>query len=132
MKLHGTELKVGDRVWSIINGWGSLDSIDEYDRNFYIKYYDDSYKSHSLNNAEKMFFWNEFKIPKEAFIKPLPKLEVDTKVIVWNNNMAKFKRHFKEFNSRGEIVCFDYGQTSFTTTDIETWDNWELYKDEDV
>ena len=130
MKLHGTELKVGDRVWSIIHGWGSLDSINDYA--MYIQYGIGLYTSHDLIHAEKIFFWNEFKIPKEAFIKPLPDLTVDTKVIVWNNNMAKFKRHFKEFNSRGEIICFDYGKTSFTTTDIDRWDNWELYEEKDV
>ena len=132
MKLHGTELKVGDRIWSIIYGWGSLYSINDYDIEFYIQYDMDLYTSHNLRDAEKIFFWNEFKIPKEAFIKHLPDLTVDAKVIVWNNNMAKFKRHFKEFNSRGEIICFDYGKTSFTTTDIDRWDNWEVYEEEDI
>ena len=134
MKLHGTELKVGDRVWNIIHGWGSLDSINDYDGEFYIQYDIDLYTSHNLRNTEKVFFWKEFEIPKEAYIKPLPKLAVDTKVIVWDNNCNKQKQYFKEFNKNGKIVCFDRGTTSFTAHNNNKgilWDNWELYEEKD-
>lgn len=29
MKLHGEEVKVGDKVWHVINGWGEVTELDE-------------------------------------------------------------------------------------------------------
>ena len=41
------------------------------------------------------------------------------------------KRYFKKFNNDGDIVCFEYGATSWSTEGNEAiWDNWELSKGE--
>lgn len=29
IKLHGEEVKIGDRVWDIVNGWGTVTELDE-------------------------------------------------------------------------------------------------------
>ena len=126
MKLHEIELHVGDRVWSMAHGWGIVEEDASYPEIFFVRYIKS--KSLILLADTSLLFWNEFKIPKEAFIKPLA---VDTKVIVWANNCNSHKQHFKEFSKNGKIVCFSYGKTSFTAHDNDwtRWDNWELYEE---
>jgi hypothetical protein len=78
-------------------------------------------------------FWNEFEIPKEAFMKPVPDLEVDTKVLVWDNGKTvKERRYFSHFDKNGNIYCFNNGVTGWIAKNATTirWDNWELYKEE--
>ena len=43
MKLHGEEIKAGDRVWDIIEGWGIVERIDS--NNFPIVVSGHSYNS---------------------------------------------------------------------------------------
>ena len=104
------------------------DSITvKYDNEILYEHYNTVFHTQHL-------YWNEFEIPKEAFIKPLPQLAVDTKVIVWDDNGNSHKQHFKEFKN-GKIVCFILGRTSFTAhddSDETLWNNWELYEEEDV
>jgi hypothetical protein len=77
-----------------------------------------------------ILFWNEFEIPSKAFIKPLPKLEVDAKVLVWNDSSEiKEKRYFSHFN-KGRIYCYEQGCTSWSGTTAHDWDNWEIYKEQ--
>lgn len=128
--------KVGDRVWSIRFGWGKITEV--LPRELYSIVagfnntsssftFDGKYDSTDINPE---LFWNEFKIPPEAFVKPQPKLEVDTKVWVWECPDTKYKRHFYEFNPEGLIRTYSRGKSSFTTDMvIETWTNWELYNE---
>lgn len=126
--------KAGDKAWSIQAGWGTICYISK-GRPYPIEFKSD------VNNKEYFFtyngmykeidtnptlFWNEFKIPKEAFIKPLPDLKIDTKVIVWNEENKKFKRHFSHFKD-GIIYCFNDGRSLWNAIDnSEYWNNWEL------
>lgn len=128
--------KVGDKVWSVSYGWGEIDYIDkeggtcplsvEFDREditYTLSGKEQDYENQSL-------FWNEFEIPESAYKKPLPKLEVDAKVLVWwDGDDLKYRRYFKCFDEQGRIVCFTDGATSFSADKSEyiTWDNWELY-----
>ena len=132
--------KVGDKVWDIRIGWGTIiDNHSKGNKDYPIcvqfeatganEYYTacGKYYSEDINPS---LFWDEIKfdVPK----KPLPKLEVDTKVIVWNNyNSTKYHRHFHSFNKNGVIVTWGNGKTSFTASksDWSTWDNWELYEE---
>jgi hypothetical protein len=62
----------------------------------------------------------------------LPKLEVDTKVLVWDSyGKIKLKRYFSHFDTKGVIYCFIDGLTSWTGYgQLPTkWDNWELADD---
>lgn len=123
--------KVGDRVWDIRDGWQEIVDIS-YDLKYPIRAVSRSYTIDGRDHESDKYptiFPNEFKIPDEAFVKPLPDLAVDTKVIVWNTGYEedKFKRYFKEFDSFGNIVCFNNGCTSWSTNgDSITWDNYEV------
>lgn len=123
--------KIGDRVWCIEEGWGVVDGIDEHtEYPLRVSFPNEGYKMYTLGGIYgddykvQTLFWGEveFEVPK----KPLPSLEVDTKVIVWNDNTPKIKRHFSHFNAEGKIECFHGGMTSWTTKQATEWDNWEL------
>lgn len=127
--------KVGDKVWCMVRGWGEVreleiknnDLVDVYfpSLNEYVSYtFDGIYYE---RDTCRTLFWDEVVI--EAPQKPLPKLEVDTKVIVWNRGVGKVRRHFSHFTHEGKIVCFDYGMSSWTTQNTKNtteWNEWEL------
>ena len=97
--------KIGDKVWSLTRGWGTI-TIDEdhgqsSDYPIHVRFDKGSndyytvcgkFYTHDINPS---LFWDEIKleIPK----KPLHKLEVDTKVLVWNNGETKYRRHIHSF-----------------------------------
>lgn len=137
------DIKLGDDVWDVRYGWGkvveltksakypfSVEFLNVYENKQNCSYQIDG-KAAEWHNFP-LLFWNEFKVPAEAFIKPLPKLEVDTKVWVWDKDFStKVRRHFYEFNENGLIRTYAKGATSFSTDMmIETWPNWELYKEQ--
>lgn len=123
--------RVGDRVWDIRLGWGVVHHINT--NNVYpvavsfpngdrLLYTTEGF--HDTSHVTQSLFWDEVVI--EAPQKPLPKLEVDTKVLVWNSNTIKHKRHFSHFSPTGRIVCFYDGMTSWTTESTTEWEDWEL------
>lgn len=63
--------------------------------------------------------------------KPMPKLSVDAKVLVWGDGQGptrKLARHFSHFEN-GKIRTFDAGLTSWTSRlrpETSEWDHWEL------
>ena len=78
----------------------------------------------------QILFWDIPKITQRK--KPLPKLKIDTKVLVWMSNTGiKYKRYFSHFTDNNKIACFKYGGTSWNKNDTLEWDNWELYDEED-
>ena len=125
--------KVGDRVWSIQRGWGTIEAVG-YTDTFPIFVTFDSNDRVSYTNKGKVglfdalptLFWNEFQIPEAALTKPLPKLEVDTKVIVWIEPNLKVNRYFSHFGDKGQIHCFSNGGTSWSANTTSSWPNWEL------
>jgi len=130
--------QMNDRVWDSRYGWGTVRAIYpknvypvkvEFDFRLLKKDYSFDGKS-SLEYTYQVLFWNEFKVPIEAFVKPLPKLEKDTKVLVWDdNNLSKRKRYFSHFSKEGTIYCYEQGCTSWTGTTSQEWDYWELYNE---
>lgn len=131
---------VGSRVWSIIDGWGTIiSSKQEENINYSIEVDFDNGTSLFFNSDGRLaksdinptIFWNEFKIPEKAFTEPLPKLEVDTKVIVWDTEFGKkYKRYFSHFDEEGRIYCFDGGSTSWNEEGVVRWKHWEIYDEE--
>ena len=83
------------------------------------------------NNTDKLptLFWDEVK-PITSPKKLLPSLAVDTCVLVWKDNgLYKYKRYFSHFDSKGNIHCFEWGATSWSSNENTVlWDNWELVK----
>lgn len=130
--------KVGDRVWDIQYGWGVITDIDKsvgISFPIIIWFYIEEKKTFDIKGRMKpkvnpTLFWNEFEIPNEAFIKPLPKLEVDTLVWVWDNFKGeKLLRFFSHFDEDGNIYTFDDGgDSSIGLHNTTEWDNWELYE----
>ena len=108
----------------------------EIDIPFEVEFIDDNCCSYTyggkynVKDASQTLFWQKFKIPEEAYIKPLSKLEVDTKVLVWRKGETeKHKRYFSHFDG-DMIYCFGSGSSSWNSNGLTThWSNWELYED---
>lgn len=75
-------------------------------------------------------FWQPIPIPTEAYVRPLPKLEVDTLVWVWDKDKTKKRLSFFERFEDGKIVCFPNGTNSAYPNNSASkyWSNWELYE----
>lgn len=122
--------KAGDRVFDIFfNQWYII--IDNVPKDkFPIKTKDSSY---TLDGKPKLtygrtLFWDEIIITPPT--KPAPKLEVDTKVLVWNtDDYPKKRRHFSHFDSNNNICVFVLGGTSWTNSQTSAYPHWELAKD---
>ena len=128
------DAKVGDRVWCILYGWGTIANISsniirplevafEHNNLFYMR----NGKCSEID-VNQSLFWDEVVItPPE---KPLPKLEVDTKVLVWDNRRRQhIKRHFSHFDKDGTINVFANGTTSWNYNITVPYCYWELAKD---
>lgn len=123
--------KVGDRVWDLFyNRWSIITNIINEDK-YPIKTEIDSYTIKGTINIDggRTLFWGEVVItPPE---KPLPKLEVDTKVLVWDSlDRDILKRYFSHFDKDGTINVFSNGTTSWNYNITVTFNYWELAKDE--
>jgi len=136
-----SSIKVGDKVWSIANGWGVVVKLDSFDVNYpitvhhendglvYVYTTDGKYMD---KDSYPTLFWSEFEVPKKAFIKHLQKLEVDTKLLVWEDENYKYKRYFAKYSNKGRVICYKYGLTSWTSDvkDVSEWNNWEVVEDD--
>ena len=125
--------KVGDRVFHYKYGWSTITNIKKESDYPIIIDYDFSFTYEGFANksdSNPSIFWDEVIItPPE---KPLPKLEVDTKVLVWyNNSDTKERRYFSHFEKNGKIATFSQGRTSWSmdNTPSIVWNYWELVKD---
>ena len=125
------DAKVGDRVFHYKYGWKTISHIKEESSYPIIVDYDFSYTYNGF--AEKTdlnpsIFWDEVKIVPPS--KPLPKLEVDTKVLVWEEGSYKTKAHFSHFDDKCRMWVFSSGKTSWSNdNNTQSWNYWELAKD---
>lgn len=121
--------KVGDRVWCLLYGWHPI--IDtQHNVNYPILTRKGSYTIDGRNysNNGRTLFWDEVVITSPP--KPAPKLEVDTKVLVWDNeDKLVRKRYFSHFDDNNNIHVFAQGATSWTKDLTTKYSNWELAKD---
>ena len=124
--------KVGDKVYHYRYGWSTITNIKKESNYPIIMDYDFSFTYEGFadkSDKNRTLFWDEVVItPPE---KPLPKLEVDTKVLVWNSVKVKLHSHFSHFEKNGKIVTFAEGRTSWSQGDksVVDWEYWELPKD---
>lgn len=128
---------VGDEVFDIKHGWGVVVHINKYKSLYPIQV---SFKTNTctytydgksyIDHIAQSLFWDEVVITPPP--KPLAKLAIDTKVLVWNSlSDAPEKRYFSHFNKEGKIVTFSSGRTSWSGQDNRTfeWNYWELEKE---
>ena len=127
------DAKVGDRVFHYKYGWSTITNIKKESAYPIIIDYDFSFTYEGFadkSDKNRTLFWDEVVItPPE---KPIPKLEVDTKVLVWDSEKkVKIHRHFSHFEKNGKIVTFAEGRTSWSQGDksVVDWEYWELPKD---
>ena len=135
-KVTFADAKVGDRVWSLTDGWGVVIRLaPRYKYSLLVRFENGADRSYTLwgryqvSDHSPTLFWDEVKL--EIPEKPLPQLEVDAKVIVWDQEGKKYRRHFSHFDDEGRIFTFNYGHTSFTSESspevwVTAWENWEL------
>ena len=131
------DAKIGDKVWDFAYGWGVIDYIKHtYNCPIRVDFLNGVTISYTLdgkpnaNSENPTLFWDEvkFEIPS----KPLPNLEVDTKVLVWDGKDIPCPRYFHSFNKDGKIRTWSDGRSSFTTRskgDYITWSNWKLFEE---
>ena len=124
------DVELGARVWSVIFGWGTVTNKGdsrvynvevEFDNGRVVYHAADGTFDH---NQLQTLFWGEIKF--EIPDKPLPKLEVDAKLIVWNDEHLKYSAHFSHYHN-GHVVAFSAGRTKFTASgNVTHWSNWEV------
>lgn len=126
--------KVGDKVWCMMSGWGEIRGIDSSkDYPIAVYFAGDDFKTYTVDglyeadNLNRTLFWDEVVI--DAPVKPMPDLQVDAKVLVWNNSKAHaHNAHFCCFEG-GKIYTYESGRTSFTKAlgdNLNGWNYWEL------
>ena len=126
------DAKVGDRVWCVYNGWQTIIEITNFSDTYPIEtdktLY--TYDGRMAQYKGRTLFWDEVVItPPE---KPLPRLDVDTKVLVRDTLSSEpLRRYFSHFEKNGKIVTFAEGRTSWSQGDksVVDWEYWELPKD---
>jgi len=127
--------KTNDRVFDyILQEWGNVVRFNHLSVYPIEVKFSDCEKAYTVLGKQKILdelpvlFWDEVK-PITPPKKSLPKLEIDTPVLVWNSNDddIKFKRYFSHFDLNGNINCFEWGATNWSRNgDTTTWTNWEL------
>lgn len=132
------DAKVGDNVWTFSYGWGVITNI-EPNKSYpitvsYPQGEDESYtyegKWYSKNTYPTLL-WDEIKF--EIPPKPVPKLEVDTKILVWVDKIASYPRYFHSFTEDGKVKAWSVGTSSFTARnedDYTVWPNWKLLEEQ--
>lgn len=74
--------------------------------------------SGKYNNSDvysTVFYDYKDQFPKEEHCKrPLPKIWVDEKVLVWDNEGNECREYFKGYNQLGDIIIFGKGRTSWS------------------
>lgn len=125
---------IGDRVWCVSIGWGTITSTHE-EEDYPIIVAFDSAGSESFTKEGRLYtddikqtlFWDEIKFEVPTKPIPLPSLDKDDCVEVWNTNsdnpILVSKRHFSHFHL-GRIYCFENGGTSWSSTETIGWSRW--------
>lgn len=125
------DVRVGDKVWDIRKGWGVVDELEYYSDYPVCVDFGHGCETYTLegycseDDVNPTLLWDEIEIKTPP--APLPKLEVDTKVVVWEDVGTELKRHFSHFSKEGVLHTFYNGKTSFTNDgETSAWVNWKL------
>lgn len=134
--------RVGDRVKCLYRGCGTIEDIigksgpyfrfkvcfDDFDSGIYF----DERGGNNASVTNTLFYHFEGQFPTaEACKRPLPEIEVDTKVLVRGDKWVR--RYASHINKHGYIECFSFGQTSWSCDcATSTWPYWKLAEDETI
>ena len=135
--------KIGDRVFSCRQGWGTIVQIDPTcECGLVYKYAPDEgycafwFTVSGRIEEEDLFpsvLWGEpkFEMPK----RPLPELEVDAKVLVRMSEKNPWvRRYFHSFDEEGNLCTWIGGATEYSAQNSDSftsWNYWKLYDEEE-
>lgn len=135
-------IKVGDRIWNVSNGWAIVEEIsnikdDKHPIKVCVLVIQPDGSSVEFKDSVTMegksyykyqnqnWFWDEVKIVPPP--KPLPKLERDTRLLVWDKDRGeKRHRYFSHLGESGKVYCYIGGRASWTESVTIPWEHWEL------
>jgi len=133
--------QVGDRVWDVKYGWGKIAKISKEDHLIIVDFDNDIINIYQFDGIDgksnktdlnPTLFWNESKIPEEAFEQQFPDLDIDTKVLVKEFAENEWqKRYFAGWTDDGKMKCWSDGRTSWTATDETDYFIWNYWKLQD-
>ena len=136
-KPHLQGIKSGDRVWSVMYGWGTV-SLRHTDQPYPVVVNFDSGFSHSFTLCGRLItsdinptiYWDEIQFEAPERPKPkLPHLEVDTKVLVRTAEDKPWtKRYFHSFNDEGKLCTWIGGATQYSATNPDFFTAWNYWK----
>ena len=124
--------KTGDRVYDFTFGWGGIVQINPSSSYpIKVRFHDvEAYSTYSYDGCEflgrrQTLFWGD--VSFDAPCKPLPDLAIDTKLWVrMSTDGPEVPRHFAGFNSKGQVLVFMDGATSFSSTITTRFNHWRL------
>lgn len=128
MLMDGIEIKVGDRVYCLIAGFGV---VQEAESSAITAAFVDTRRIYFeslayVRRGGRTLFWDEVKIvppPKPARMEDLV---VDQPIIVWNEVGIEYRRYFKGIRE-GKVCVFNSGATAWSSDRrVVTWDHWRL------
>ena len=134
-----SNIKVGDRVWSMVYGWGIVNAVDQEDLQypFRVVFTGGQEKWFTgcgreiINHLNPTLFWDEVKITPPA--PPPTGLKTDTPILVRDSGGGEWvKRHFHSFGKDGRIRAWSSGYSSYTAINGNhycAWDAWKLPED---
>ena len=65
-------------------------------------------------------------------VTPYDDYKEDDLCVVWNDEGYKGFRYFHKVNSMGKALCFNYGKTSFNTSECSPWDSCRKPTEEEI
>ena len=126
LKADFSNAKVGDRVKCLCKGCGTIDGISNDSRFQIIVVFDYGYTDTfdfdgymCFGSTNTLFYYFEGQFPTiEACTRPLPKIEVDEKVLVWiceedDSIKGSIKQHFASFHKDGTMNVWANDSTSW-------------------
>ena len=126
LKADFSNARVSDRVKCLVNGEGNISSIDgEQDYPILVAFSDTKAECYDTDGCapysrnDTLFYHFEGQFPTiEACTRPLPKIEVDEKVLVWiceedDSIKGPIKQHFASFHKDRTMCVWANDSTSW-------------------
>ena len=116
MKSNLSKVKVGDKIWTIQDGWTKVIKIDDEEPHFII---DTTNETYTIDGKSK----RGDKHPSAFLEYPFKQQVIEKDTLVWfrdsedENWMVGYYSHFE----KGQHVCFASSKKSTETTEVTIW-----------